>query len=60
MRFDTSNFKGLAIAVKAYEQADGSEPLILIMQTRGGILHRFIIAERSIEKEDCDATGGAR
>lgn len=57
MTFYVSNFEALRNAAKCFEDSAQDEPLILIFQTPGGILHRFIITNFGIEKQDCDGRG---
>lgn len=58
MRFDVSNFEGLRNACEVFRGSDRDEPLILIFQTPGRVLHRFIVTDFGIEKQDCTQSGG--
>jgi hypothetical protein len=59
VRFDVSNFESLRNACSVYHGAHTRDPLILVFQTPGGVLHRFIVNEYGIEKQMCTNTGAA-
>jgi len=52
------NFQRLRDAIESYaKRTERDVPLILILQTPGGINYRFIITQFGIEKQDCHKTG---